>query len=200
MPDQRGGARNVGDILLETIKQRFHLGHRRLLKTVEGLTEEHFVWKATPTAHSIAFNVWHLARWADYLQATIPSMAPSLRVKLGPGHEIWAAERLAEKWRLEHRQLGWNETGLRMDDEAAASLKLPAKEEVLDYLHRAFTAAERAVDTVDDSEAQIMYRMPYETNARPVGSFIVSFAIHDDFHRGQIAALRRAQDLPRPVA
>jgi len=189
----------VTDVLLQSLKDRYNLVHRRLLKTVEGLTEEQFAWKPTPNSSSIAFNLWHLARWADYLQAAIPKMAPGLEVKLGPGRQIWETQRLAEKWGLDPAQLGWNQTSTQMEDEIAANLALPSSEALLAYLRDAFAAVERAVAAGDDEEARVVYKMPYEKEGRPVGSFIMSFATHDDFHRGQVAALRRAQNLPRAI-
>ncbi len=191
----------MGDVILEVAKHRYRLGHQRLLAMLKGLTEEQFLWKPTPSSHSIAFNIWHLARWADFLQATIPSMSSSLEAKLGQGRQIWDAERLAQQWGWNPATLGWNQTGLKMDDQAAANLRFPSIGQVIAYLQRAFAAAERAVDVIDDDEARVIYKAPYEEGSgRPAGSYIISYAIHDDFHRGQVAALRRAQNLPRAVA
>lgn len=191
----------MSDMMLEVAKHRYLLGHQRLLQMLEGLTEEQFIWKPTPSSHAIAFNLWHLARTADFLQATIPGIASSLEAKLGRGREIWDTERLPQRWGWNPATLGWNQMGFQMADQAAANLRFPPTNQVIGYLRQAFDKAERAVAAIDDSEARIMYRMAYEeSTGRPVGSYIIIYAIHDDFHRGQVAALRRAQNLPRAVA
>lgn len=61
-PSPLGSRTLTGDTLVEILRQRFRLGHRRILAAVADLTEDQLRWKPTPTAHSIAFNLWHLAR------------------------------------------------------------------------------------------------------------------------------------------
>lgn len=56
------GSRTLtGDTLVEILRQRFRMGQRRIIAAVLDLTEDQLRWKPTPTAHSIAFNLWHLA-------------------------------------------------------------------------------------------------------------------------------------------
>lgn len=191
----------MSDALVDALKRRYRLGHRRLYKMLEGLTEEQFAWKPAPATHSIAFNVWHLARWADYLQAKIPSMASSLERKLGHGVQIWEVEGLAKQWGLDPDALGWGQTGMEMNDEAAADLTLPSMPIVMHYFRRTFDAMERALEAIDDEELRILYRSPNEWEGeRPVGEYVIGYAIHDDFHRGQIAYLRRLLGLTRAIA
>ncbi|HEU4797629.1 MAG TPA: DinB family protein [bacterium] len=191
----------MSDALVDALKRRYRLGHQRLYKMLEGLTEQQFVWKPAPATHSIAFNAWHLARWADYLQAKIPLMAPSLERKLGPGVQIWEAEGLAEQWVLDPEALGWGQTGMEMSDEAASELALPSMPVVMDYLRRTFDAMERALEALDDEELRIPYRSPNRWEGeRPVGEYIIGYAIHNDFHRGQVAYVRRLLGLTRVIA
>lgn len=191
----------MNDALVNALKGRYLLGHRRLYKMLEGLTDEQFAWKPAPATHSIAFNVWHMARWADYLQAKIPSMSPSLDRKLGPGVQIWETEELASKWSLDRDALGWGQTGLNMNDEAAADLPLPSMSVVMEYLRRAFDAMERTLEAIDDQELRVLYRSPHQWEGeRLVGEYIISYAIHNDFHRGQVAYVRRLLGLTRAVA
>lgn len=102
----------MGDMVVERLKYGYGLRHRWVLNMIEEITEEQFAWKPTPTSHSIAWNLWHLARWADYLQAKIPTMTPSLARKLGPVQQIWTQEDLAARWELDSSVLGWGETGM----------------------------------------------------------------------------------------
>ena len=121
----------MSDMMLGVAKHRYLLGHQRLLQMLEGLTEEQFIWKPTPSSHAIAFNLWHLARTADFLQATIPGIASSLGAKLGRGREIWDTERLPQRWGWNPATLGWNQMGFQMDDQAAANLRFPPTNQVI---------------------------------------------------------------------
>ncbi len=85
-----------------------------------------------------------------------------------------------------------------MDEEVAAWLPLPKKEVVLDYARRAVAAAERTVNAIDTGHFLTTYKSPVDWEARASSDRgVVGYRIHDEFHRGQIAALRRAQNLPR---
>lgn len=87
---------------------------------------------------------------------------------------------------------------MEMDDKVAARLPLPKKEVVLDYARRAFAAAERAVNAIDTKHFLTTYKSPVDWEGEGfIGQWVVVYRIHDEFHRGQIAALRRAQNLPR---
>jgi uncharacterized damage-inducible protein DinB len=188
----------MGDPIVERLKYGYRLRQRWFLSAVENLTDEQFAWQPTPTSHSIAWNLWHAARFADYLQAKIPLMTPSLARKLGSAQQIWKQEDLAAAWGLDSSMLGWDETGMEMDDKTAATLRLPGKEALLAYARRAFAAAERAVDAIDDEEFRAIYKSPVEWEGEgPICSYVISYLAHNEFHRGQIAAIRRAKDLPR---
>lgn len=59
----------MGEPFVNAVKQRYNLGHQRVLRALEDLTEEQMRWHPTPVTHSISWNIWHLGRWADYLHA-----------------------------------------------------------------------------------------------------------------------------------
>lgn len=188
----------AGETVVDVLKKRFHLGHRRILAAVEDLTDDQMRWQPSPTAHPIAFNVWHLARWNDHLQAKIPEMTLELSKKLGRGQQIWEAEALAEKWGLEADTLGSRQSGTGMDDGVAGNLRLPHKEVLVDYLRRAFGAAEHAVDAIDEKDFAVKYRSPHVWEGeRLVGLYVINYLAHDDFHLGQIVCLRRLLGLGR---
>lgn len=188
----------MSNMPLDIIKDLYRRENRRVLSLVEDLVDDQMAWQPTPAAHSIAFNLWHLARWADSLQEKIPRMTPELGRRLGPSQQIWKTESLAQRWGLDPASLGWDESGMGMDESAAAGLRLPGKELLLDYARRAFAAAERAVDAVDDEQFPVIYRSPHEWEGeRPVGRYLVAHLAHVSFHLGQMACLCRAQGLSR---
>ncbi len=182
---------------IDAVKQRYKLGHQRVLRAIEDVTEERMRWHPTPVTHSISWNVWHLGRWADYLQAQISAMTPRLQEVLGPGREIWESEALAALWGFESAVLGWSQMGTDMDDRVAASLRFPDKETVVGYMRRAFEAADRAVDSIADEEFGLTYRSPHAwAGERVIGLYVVSLYAHDERHLGQIIYLRRLMELP----
>ncbi|MDQ7829941.1 MAG: DinB family protein [Armatimonadota bacterium] len=177
---------------------RFRRSHRTLLAMVDGLTEEQYAWRPTPSAHNIAFQVWHLARTADDIQATLRQASPSARAVLGAGEQIWFAESLARRWGLNPAELGAGESGYEMDDAAAARLRFPPKAEVVGYMRRAFEALEQALEAVQ--EDWTAFRYTHWGDDAPLWQQAVDYLTHHDWNAGYIAALRRAQGLPRVVA
>jgi len=187
----------MGNPFVDAVKQRYKLGHQRVLQALEDLTEDQMRWHPAPLAHSISWNVWHLGRWADHLQVEISVMTPHLRKALGSGREIWETEALAARWGFDPTVLGWRQMGTDMNDWTAVSLPFPDKETVVGYMRRSFDAAEHAVDSIDDEEFGLMYRSPHAwAGERTIGMYVVALYAHDERHLGQIIYLRRLMELP----
>lgn len=182
----------MGDVVAQCLRDRYTKGVQWVLKSVDDLTEDQFTWRPTSAAHSIAFNLWHVGRWDDILQAEVLAKLPD-RPKDLRTDQIWHAEKLAARWNLNTSVLGSLEAGTGMDDAVAADLKLPDKTTVTDYARRVFEAVTRAVRALSDEDV----RYTVAQSGRPICDYLITYLAHDDFHRGQIAALRRAQSLPR---
>lgn len=171
--------------------------HARVLKVVEDLSDEQFRRPAVPKVHAIAFDVWHLARWADHLQAHLPRMNADLGRFLGERRQVWEAEGLAVRWGLTPDELGFHQTGMLLEDAAAAALALPSKDVVLAYARRAFGAADEAVGALDErslagpNEPELRQRSIVNPAGRvTVADAIVSHHAHDNRHLGEIECLR----------
>ena len=162
---------------------------------VESLTEEQWRWRPTPVAHTIAFEVWHAARHDDLLQTFLPGFRPDLEAPLGQREQIWRSENLAQRWSLDPKVLGFEETGSGMEDAVAAALPLPGKAALLDYARRAFIAMERVVESISDNQLSVVVTVAGETV--PLGAVFVGALLHDEWTIGYIASLRRAQEIPR---
>ena len=186
------------DALLPLVKTRYKASHTRFLKMLDGLTDAQMAWQATPTSHTIAFQVWHAARLEDYFQFRIGEVVAAVQTKLGPARQIWAADGLASRWGLDPKSLGWNEVGFGMDDGVAAQLKFPNTKALADYARRVFGAADRTIDALSDT--QLMTPMKDWAGEQPIAGYIVEYLAHTEWDIGQIAALRRAQNLPRVMA
>jgi hypothetical protein len=171
----------------------YRLTHRRILGLGDKLTEEQLGWQAVPGSQTIAFHLWHISRWADYFQATVPGMTPELGQRLGPGQQIWEAESLATRWGFEPAQLGYAATGMQMPGDIATGLIFPPKAELLHYLHQAFTAADRAVDAIDDQQFTAAEQFQPMTEGiwgeSTVGDAILAHIVHENRHLGAIECL-----------
>lgn len=190
----------MSEAVLGIVREIYRAIHRRLLKSVEDLTQDQLARRPTPTAHSIAFELWHVARANDSFQARLAGMAPSLTKKLGTARQIWEVEGLVTKWGLDPAKLGPGQVGVGMNDEDAANLKLPGKDILLDYARRAFAAADRAVDAVDETEFVTAFKTSGWPGDKAIGWHVIFNLGHDDWVLGYIVSLRRAQGLPRMEA
>ena len=186
----------------ETLARTYALNHRNALQAVGDVDEDQLRWRP-PRSNSIAFNLWHIARWADHLQSILSTMTPALRDRIGATPEIWARAGLAAKWGLAAGELGNVETGMGMDEDASARLALPATKELLSYVNLAFAAADDAVGKVRDEDLTVSAdldakRVPWLTSPAQygtVGSWITVSLRHEARHLGMIEALKGAAGL-----
>ena len=176
------------------ILEAYCRNHTRILAFGEKLSEAQLSWQAAPETLSIAFFLWHLGRWADHLQAAVPGMTPELSRLLPPGRQVWEANGTALRWGFVARETGYAETGMEMDEAAAARLKFPPKEILLDYVRQAFAAADRAVQAIDetqflmDEQPQPMTDGVWEPG-NTVGSAVMGHLVHDCRHLGMMECL-----------
>jgi hypothetical protein len=161
--------------------------HENLLALVDGLTDEQIQWISGGTTPCVGFHVWHMARWADYLQEIIH----------GHGSQLWEKEKMAARWNMETASLGYAQTGMSMDDETAMALRMPRKDLLLDYARRAFALAEQAVDSIDDREFYRVYETLHGENWHDghIGPIILTWMEHDNRHLGMIECLIGVQGM-----
>lgn len=179
---------SVKAIALHTLK-----AHELIVKMTSDLSDGKLTLRLADAPPSLAppigWHLWHIARWADLLQASLPGMTAELERRLGPGRQIWEAESLANRWGLAQAASGFRETGMGLDDEGSASLRLPGKEILLDYAQRAFVAADRAVSAVDEDVFETPCTDLYNRHTA-VGTALMSHLTHANRHLGMIEALR----------
>ena len=168
--------------IMTEIFHQYRQTHEYLLNLVDGLTDEQIAWTPNATAPSVGFHLWHLTRWADYLQEMINGRR---------GSQVWKKEGLCAKWELDIDSLGYAETGFGMDDKAVISLRLPHKAMLLDYARKAFSAAQQAVNTIRDEQFYRVYEDLHGENWREghIGPIISSWITHDNRHLGMIECL-----------
>ena len=124
----------------------YKINHKLILGLTESLNDEQLLWKPAGYGNSIAFNLWHIARWSDNLIAEILQEFPELGLDMGDPKEIWEQDSLGEMWGLPP-VLYPGGTGL--SDEAADELSFPSKTEMLSYLQKTFTRTEEFIGKFD---------------------------------------------------
>jgi hypothetical protein len=177
----------MADSIMDHIAEYYRSRHALVLKLVGTLDERQLRWRPNRTTPSIAFHVWHLARWADYLQEMISATCG----------QIWEHEALAARWGFDGSSLGFAETGTGMTDDVSTSLPMPAKDVLLDYAHRAFAAADEAVGAIADEQfhRRIQDRHEAEWKEMAAGEAVLNWLVHDSRHLGMIECMLGAQGL-----
>jgi hypothetical protein len=131
--------------LKKTLQRFYKLTHGRLLKAAEELSEEQFAWSAGPSLHSVAWQLWHAARWDDVIASYFHrSLARD------PRAQVWDRDSLAERWSLPAESMGRRDTGTQMSDETAEQMRFPEQKEVVGYARLAFAYAEEAIELIPD--------------------------------------------------
>jgi uncharacterized damage-inducible protein DinB len=166
-----------------------------VLKTAGALTDEQFCWRPHPVCHSVAFVVWHIARWEDHMQATVPGMTEELSRRLRPGQQIWERDQLAAAWGFDPAQLGESQTGTKFDIEALGELPWPKKEVLLDYARQVFEAVEYAISFIDEEQFIETERLQYPDDeymkasvaeTGTVGNAVMDHMTHNIRHMGEV--------------
>jgi hypothetical protein len=175
------------DSTIRRIAMSYSSTHEQVLKVVDGLDDRQVMWRPGKTAPCIGFHLWHLARWADYLQEMISNASG----------QIWETEGLAAEWGLGDMDLGFAETGMGLDDDASASLPLPGKDVLLQYARRAFAEADQAVGMMgqEDFARMVQDRREAEWKEAEVGDAVLSWFKHDNRHLGMIECMLGVQGL-----
>src|SRR5207342_1170882 len=104
--------------VVESLSGRVRFIHEAFLDAVGDLDEGSFHARPGAKAPSIAFHLWHTARWADAFQGRFGSFAPQL-ARFAGREQIWDARDLAAAWGLGD-VLGEQATGMGLDDDASA--------------------------------------------------------------------------------
>ena len=177
----------------------FYLGtHAHILKFADRLSEEQLNQKINPGSPPIAFYLWHLARWAENLQATFPGMTENLSRRLTAKQQIWEAQGLAQQWGFPVGLLGFDETGMEMDETTAANLSFPSKAVLLAYVRQAFATVDATVRSITEDEFITLEQSQPENEdiwkpGNTVGSAILEHLVHDSRHLGMMESLLGAQ-------
>jgi DinB superfamily len=178
----------MGNAIVGNLTGRVAVIHGEFIAAVADLDEERFRTRPGPKAPSIAFHLWHTARWADAFQGRFGTFAPALARFAGRA-QIWEARGLERAWGLGD-VLGKEATGMGLDDDASAALPLPSREDVVGYAREAFAAAEDVFRTVDDDELLLPTGDFYDEGGWIVLEHFGWHLTHASRHLGMIEALK----------
>ena len=179
---------------LVSIMNYYHDANADVLKKVSDLSDEQFAWRPHPTCNSVAFLFWHIARYEDHMQATVPGMTEELSRRLPPGQQIWERDQLAKQWGFNSTELGELELGTGFDRDASDEPPWPKKEILLEYAEQAFTAVEHAISFVDEEQFEELERSQFDNeymkesmaHSGTVGNAVMDHVIHTIHHLGEI--------------
>lgn len=177
---------------LYDVLQSFQETHRIVMNLAGELNDEQLRWKPKGYPTSIGFHLWHLARESDYLKAALLNHFPQICTEFGEGMEIWQRDALAQRWNFPR---GLHETvGTGLSDEAAASLPIPDKEELLDYLYGSYKAIEVFIEQLDSKYSTFHHVDDEMRNAiEAIRLNLLEFLAHDCRHLGMMECLKGLQ-------
>lgn len=166
--------------------------HKVVLAFAEELDEDQLSWRPRGYSTSIGFHLWHLARESDFLRAIILERTPQLGPDFGQPTEIWASENLAQRWGFPTDLSATVGTGL--SDEVAATLPIPPKDELVNYLRRSYEALEVFITLLDE-------RYPtfdgldddFQKKMQNIRLNLLVFLSHDCRHLGMMECLKGLQ-------
>src|ERR1700674_2513007 len=178
----------------ETVLRFYKLTHERLLKVAEELSPEQFAWSGGPSLHSVAWQLWHAARWDDVFASYFHRALAQ-----DPRTQVWERESLANRWSLASGSMGRRDTGSQMSDQSAEEIRFPDQKEVVGYARLAFAYAEEAITLVADDQ------LLAPPKADPGGDTQLDNALiyleHLSRHLGMIESIRGLQGVsPLPLA
>jgi DinB superfamily len=178
----------MGHAVVDSLTGRVSYIHGAFLEVVGDLDEGSFRARPGAKAPSVAFHLWHTARWADAFQARFGSFAPQLS-RFAGREQIWDARGLENAWGLGD-VLGKEATGMGLDDDASAALPLPSRDEVVSYAREVFAAAEEVFGGIDESEFRLPTADFYDEGGWVVIDHFGWHLTHASRHLGMIEALK----------
>jgi DinB family protein len=147
---------------------------------VADLTDAQLGARPTPTAHSIGWTLWHIARADDNFQRELTGR--SISKDGGYGARWGHSDRMNE-----------------MEDSAAAAIAIPAKAELLGYVRAVFVATDAAVATIDDARFSEEIQSGSMSGHCAVGAAYVASIGHDGRHLGEMEYIKGLQGIPGTV-
>jgi len=166
----------------EIISARLNKLDSQILQAVDALTEEEASTWPAATAPSCKWHLWHMGRWADYVQGLL---SPLVDTKTP---ELWEFAGVADEWGFDDVDLGMWGAGSGLGNESGQSLPLPPVTNVRSYAKEAFDLLEKRVAKLDDESFNAQFT-DWHDNDTSVGDAMVGYIAHANRHLGMLEAL-----------
>lgn len=165
---------------LERVRIRGRQTRERALVVVKDLSDAQLAWRPTSTAHSIAFTLWHMARTEDNFQNDVNQRGT-----------IWANGGFAARWGYPEKGVG---TG--WEDERAASLPMPGKVQLLEYVRSVFAACDEAADALDEALLNLVRPSLFLGEDAIVGEVLLGSITHGNRCLGEMEYIKGLLGIP----
>lgn len=161
---------------LDLVRAKSRQTRERIFVVVGDLADDQLSWRPSPRAHSIGFALWHTARSDDNVQLDLNGRALE-----------WETGGYAARWRHPERGAG---TG--WDDERAAALPLPPRDELYEYVRRVFAAVDAAMEVIDEHRLDQMLpeKSRFLGRETTYGEVMLLCISHDNRHLGEMEYIK----------
>ena len=166
----------------EIISARLNKLDSQILQAVDALTEEEASTWSSATAPSCKWHLWHMGRWADYVQGLL---SPVVDTKTP---ELWEFAGVADEWGFNGVDLGMWGVGSGLGNESGQSLPLPSVAKVRSYTKEVFDLLEKRVAKLDDESFNAPFTDWHENDTN-VGDAMVGYIAHANRHLGMLEAI-----------
>lgn len=167
--------------LRDALLVRSKLQREWAMKVIADLSDEQLAWRPSPTAHSIAWTLWHIARADDNVVRDLT------------GRSIWKDGGYRERWGLTTDRMN------RMEDGEAAAMRMPSKDDLLGYVRAVFAATDAAIDAVDAARSAEEIDSSFTGRRTTLGELCVFLVSHDGRHLGEMEYIKGLQGIPGTV-
>ncbi|MCO5185274.1 MAG: DinB family protein [Anaerolineae bacterium] len=123
-----------------------------MLQLVQDMSDETLAKQPGETAPPMGWHIFHIARWADRLQASLPNRLPADSHPSELPDQIWLVENVAQAWGVDPNTLGWLETGPGMKVEDAVVVASVGRARLTAYAEKVFQATDDALKQLHDGD------------------------------------------------
>lgn len=186
-----------------------------ILRLAQDFDDEMIARPASAIAPPVGWHLFHIARWADRLQASLPNRRPEDSHPSELPDQIWLVENVAQSWGVDPGTLGWLETGPGMTVEDAVIVASVGRARLTAYAEPVFQAVDEALRQLHDRDLMqerncIIPGMHFdpetwtiETTGPNQGSLFDDLTFHSghaDRHLGMVEALKGTMLIVRGTA
>lgn len=166
----------------EIVASRLERLDGQLVQAIDALTDEEASTWPAKSAPSCKWHLWHMARWADYVQSLL---SPVVAEKVP---ELWEFAGVADEWGFAGINLGMWGAGSGLGNEDGQLLPLPDTARVRSYATEAFELLETRVGLLDDSTFNALFTDWHDVDTS-VGDAMVGYIAHANRHLGMMEAI-----------